>query len=544
MSEPIYGIDLGTSNCLCAKVTKLFGDVEIDCLMDDEGNISFPSVVHFAKEDQVIIGKKAKNLLPDFPERTAELVKLKLGKVKEIAIQTKDNREKKYSPQEISALLLRHFNHLHANNIKKAILTVPAYFDDNEKSATLQAGELAGIEIIELIEEPSAAIMYHLFEQYESKREKIVKAGEKKNYLVFDFGGGTLDLSFIKVELDENNNIRPTVLIKEGDSELGGNLIDLEFTKLILEFLDEDYDDSFTNELLEEFNYYYQHQMFKKGIDEKVKEFIMRLKNTIEHAKIELSSKDEVLIEFGNINYENFIYSLDDFEVDILEEHFRDRVIEVLSKIKDKNNDKEMIDEVVLVGGTSQIPYFKRLISIHFPELKDNLVISKDYDNAIAKGAAILGAIKAGEDIPPFGQNRCYNIVSHDILVNNKLIIPFGTKYPFDKPKQESFTIKHALQTNIKIGISEKYEKYEQKEKKRVLQVKPIKNLNFYHPFFYTGEQVSICIDINDHGLLYFTATHVETGEKIDFEADKLFHLSDKDFDTARQKMEKIKDQS
>lgn len=544
MSETIYGIDLGTSNCLCAKATKLFGEVEIDCLMDDEGHNSFPSVVYFASSEEVIVGDKAKQLLPDFPERTVELVKLTLGKEKEIRIETEKQGDLKLSPQEVTALLLRHFNQLHENNIKKAILTVPAYFDDNEKSATLQAGELAGIEIIELIEEPSAAIMYHLFGKYEKVREKLQLGDHYKNYLVFDFGGGTLDLSFIKVELDEDGDIRPNVLIKEGDSELGGNLIDLEFTKLVLEILEENYDDLFLEQVISEFEYYYENQKFKKGIEQNVKEFIMRLKNTLENAKIELSIKDEVLIEFGNLNYENLPFTRDEFETDILEEFFRDRVIEILLKIKEKNLNNEAIHEVVLVGGTSQIPYFKKLISNHFPELKDNLVISKDYDNAVAKGAAILGAIKSGESIPPFGKNRCYNIVSHDILVNNNLILPFGTQFPLAEPKKLLFTIRHALQTNINIDISERYEKYDPRVKKRILQKKQIKNLKFFHPFFYTGDHLSIGLDINEHGLLFFNATHVETSEKIEFESEKFYNLTKMDFKEAQNKLENIRDKS
>jgi molecular chaperone DnaK (HSP70) len=544
MSDPIYGIDLGTSNCLCAKATKLFDEVDIDCLMDDDGNISFPSVVHFSDREGVVIGKKAKNLLPDFPEKTIELVKLKLGKEKDIRIESEDQIDKLYSPQEITALLLRHFNLLHDNNIRNAILTVPAYFDDNQKAATLQAGELAGINIIELIEEPSAAIMYHLFEQYKNNKEKQLKPGEFKNYLVFDFGGGTLDLSFIKVELDEDQNIKPTVMIKEGDNELGGNIIDLEFTKLILGYLDEDEDDDFTNVVVEEFEYYYNHHHFRKGIEAHAKEFIMRLKNTLEHAKIELSLKDEVIIEFGNLEYENMTFTRDEFEDDILEEFFRDRVIDVLNRVKEKNTKNEKVHEVVLVGGTSQIPYFKKLISIHFPELQDHLVLSKDYDNAVAKGASILGAIKSGEDIPPFGKNRCYNIVSHNIFIGERKIIDYGVKFPFEVPIIVSGRISHALQPKLNIDINEEVETYDQTTKKRIKVMKPIKQLTFYHPFFYTRQRISIQIEINEHGIFYFTATHDDTNESIDFEAEKLFHLNEKAYEQARTTLENIKDLS
>ncbi|WP_394217561.1 Hsp70 family protein [Halobacillus trueperi] len=537
----IYGIDLGTSNCLAAKATKVFDQVEIDCLIDDFGNESFPSVVHFSDEENIIVGEKAKRLLPDYPEATAELVKLLLGKEREVKIFL-GGVEKNFSPQEISALLLRHFNYLHQNNIKRAVLTVPAYFDDNKKAATLQAGELAGIEIVELIEEPSAAIMYHLFDHYHRNNKKLLKKGEEKNYLVFDFGGGTLDLSFIKVELDDNNHLKPTVQIKEGDTELGGNLIDLEFTKLILEYLDEDYDDPFTNSLIYEFKYYYNNGRFRMEIDNEVKEFIIRLKNTLEHVKIKLSFKESELIEFGILEYENYNFTREEFEEDILEVFFRDRVLEILSKIKEKNRNNDPIDEVILVGGTSQIPYFRNLISIHFPELKDNIVVSGNYENAIAMGASILGAIISGTEVAPFGKNRCYNIVSHNILVNDSLFINYGTKFPFAEPEKLSFEIEHALQTKISINISEQYESYNSSLKKRELQSRTIKKLNFYHPFFYKGEELSISLEINDHGLLYFNAIHETTKENIDFEADKMFQLEDHELDEATSNIKKYHD--
>lgn len=540
--EMIYGIDLGTSNCLAAKATNLFDEIEVDCLIDDVGNISFPSIVHFATDEQVLIGEEAKRLLPDYPEKTIELVKLKMGKAKEIEIETRGTSFKKYSPQEISALLLKHFNHLHDQKIKKAILTVPAYFDDNEKAATLQAGKLAGIEIVELIEEPSAAIMYHLYNQYKQNKKNFINKKESKVYLVFDFGGGTLDLSLINVELDSKGNIKPTVLLKEGDSELGGNVIDLELLKLILEDLDAEYNDAFTNQVLTEFDHYYTHRRFSKSMDSKIKEFILRLKNTAEYAKIQLSTKDEVRIEYGLRAYENFDFSREDFEEEILEVYFRNRVIDILTKIKEKDQGRHQINEVILVGGTSQIPYFRKLISVQFPELKNQIIISEDYDNAIAKGAAILGAIKNNIEVPPFGRNRCFNTVSHNVLVNNELFIPYGTKFPFTKPMHKQFPIKHALQRNIPIEICEEYEKYNFEAKQRTLQRRIVKDVKFYHPFFYSGEKLTLILEIDDHGLLHFSAIHNETKEQIDFESEKLFQLDQHEFKDAFEKLSRVKE--
>jgi molecular chaperone DnaK len=544
--ETIYGIDLGTSNCLIARTTQIFGETDVSCLVDSEGNIHFPSVVHYASENEVIVGEKAKELLPQYPEQTVELVKLKVGREKQVEIKLPNGKILTPSPQEVSSLLLRHFNHLHNNEIKKAVLTVPAYFDDNQKSATLQAGQLAGIEIVELIEEPSAAIMYHLFDMYKDQKiEEIIK-DNYLNYLVFDFGGGTLDLSLIRVELDSKGNIKPTVLLKGGDSELGGNNIDFEFTRLLIDYLDEEYYDSFTSQLRREFEYYYENKRFRPNIDDKVKSFIMRLKKDLEFAKIRLSSVEEVTIDFGHIRYEEILFTRDELEEEILDPIFRERVLAALDDLKVKNKEGHKIDQVIFVGGTAQIPYFQKLLNTYYPEFRNRIVVSKDYDNAIAKGAAILGAIRAGMNVPPFGTNRCFNTVSHDILVEHRgastLLIPYGTKFPFTKPVQKNFEIQHSLETNIHILLKEKYEKFDIIQKKRIPQERVIKDVKFYHPFFYTGEQMTVSIQIDEHGLLRFSATHTPTNESMDFEAEKLYQLTDEEMMEIKRKLDRIKE--
>ena len=173
----IYGIDLGTSNCLAAELDEIYDELEINCLRDKEGNISFPSVIYFAEGGE-IIGQKAQKLLPSYPDNTIELVKIRMGQIKkEIRVQI-NNKIEYYSPQEISAYFLDYFNQIHENQLEKAVVTVPAYFDQNQRQATLQAGEIADINIVELIDEPAAEILYHIFDYY--KKNNHIDLKEKK----------------------------------------------------------------------------------------------------------------------------------------------------------------------------------------------------------------------------------------------------------------------------------------------------------------------------------------------------------------------------
>ena len=128
-----YGIDLGTSNCLISKIiTNLDDSFDVKCLTDDEGMDSFPSVVHFKNERDYIVGETALNRLSTEPDSTIELIKIRLGKTHKIHVKTPSSEFEK-SPQEISSYLLSHFNTIHSENIENVVVTVPAFFDQNQK---------------------------------------------------------------------------------------------------------------------------------------------------------------------------------------------------------------------------------------------------------------------------------------------------------------------------------------------------------------------------------------------------------------------------
>jgi molecular chaperone DnaK len=542
--DEIYGIDLGTSNCLAAKAVQFLDDTEIETLSDDEGNESFPSIVHFKSDFKVIVGEKAKALLPEYPEQTIELVKTRIGKENEMVVNVED-KEKQYSPQEICSIMLRHFHKLHNNRIKKAILTVPAYFDDNQKKATRQAGELSDIEIVELIEEPSAAIMYYLYDKYKEYDDlTTIMADGNLNYLVFDFGGGTLDLSLIKVELDTEGNLKPSVPFKGGDMELGGNVIDFELTHYLLRILHDEYEDQFTRQLLIEFDHYYKNRRFRPQANNEVKQFILLLKNMAEDSKIRLSIREEVKVNYGHLNYDNIRLTRTQFEKHVLIPYFKKRILSAVRSLFEKSGGTFRVNEVVMVGGTSQIPYFKKLLEDEYPYLKGKIVYSHNYKNAIANGAAILGAIKSGLEVKPFGKNRCYNSVGHNILVshrdNKELLIPHSIQYPFENPIEKSVKIKHSLKTDIELSLFAEIEKYNHLTDSIETCEIELKHVNFYHPFFYTNEEVTLTVNLDEFGLLSFTASHESTNESIDFQSEELHLLDPHKFLTAKLNLDRI----
>lgn len=546
MSEIIYGIDLGTSNCLVARLFSVRNNTDIICLKDSEGNESFPSVIHFQNENSILIGENAHKMLSDYPERTKELIKVRLGKDKYIPIEF-DGIKKEYSPQKLTGLILRHFNTIHNNEIKRAVLTVPANFDQNQKKATLESGQIADIEIVELIEEPSAAIMYHIFSNYKQGIVDYLNKDKPKNILVFDFGGGTLDLSLTEVKLDEKGNVNPKVLLTGGNNNLGGNIIDFVFTSVIIDILSEDYeDDSFIQELKYEYENYYSNYRasgelkFRSSCKKEVKQFILNLKKDLELVKMNLSTKESEILTFPG-KYEDIEIDREGFEEIVLEEGGIAKEVELaLLDFNEKNKEGYSIDEIILVGGTSQIPYFKKMIEEKFETLNGKIKESKDYQNAISKGAAILGAIINGYEVKPFGTNRCRSVVGYDIIIESgseKInLVKAGTAFPFEEPIRKSFNIEHSLNKCINIRFKEDITISKEE--------RLIKDISFYHPFFYTGEEIEIFFDIDEKGLFSFSATHSETNETIEFESEKIFELSDDEINEEINNNKKIKDVS
>lgn len=527
-----YGIDLGTSNCLIAKIVQNLDDTfDVKCLTDDNGEDSFPSVVYFEDEKRYKVGDAARKHLYTEPDSTVELIKIRLGKTDKISVST-DDADFEKSPQEISSYLLKHFNTIHSDKIENAIVTVPAFFDQNQKDATMQAGIIADIKPQSLIEEPTAAIMYHIFSEYKSHGINFMDR-EKKNVLVFDFGGGTLDLSLIELT-KKDDEIIPKVLAIGGDEELGGNNIDFIFTKIILEYLvQNNLSDDFIEEVYDVFDDYYNTYIddhilrFDDDVSNEIKNFIFRLKRNLEQVKIKLSSSEEETIILEG-KYKPIKISRKAFENKVLEDediNIKDRIKNALDTIsKEAKKQKSPLHEVLLIGGSSQIPFVKKIIMETFKELnwsEDHIILSDDFEKAVAKGAAIQSAIMSGVPIPPFMHNKCSSIVARDIELEHaggtKLFIKMGTSYPLKEKETHTFSIGHSLSETVSLKLNEIVD---------VNKKRQICNFQFYLPIYYTNDSIKISMDIDEAGLYKIEAIHQNTGESVEFEPNKQFSLS------------------
>jgi molecular chaperone DnaK len=524
----IYGIDLGTSKCAVARYTlaRNYQNCEPK-IVKDEGLDSFPSVVFFKNENEYIVGKKALEYLHINPDSSVELVKIRIGRVDSIPVKI-NGKIKELNPQFISSLFIKHIKNMDGGRVQKAVLTVPAYFDQNQRQATLEAGEIAGFEIVKLVEEPSAALMYHLFYKYKNNQLNLDEFPQ--NYLVFDFGGGTLDLSLVRINLDKGKYIEPEVLLIGGDSELGGNLIDFEILKAVVNALYKTNKDSFITEVLSEYKYYYENYVenkqliYSNGVKNEVKEFIARLKQNCEEAKIELSDQDSYIMPVGRY-YKPVKITRQHLKEIINTSGIKDRIVQAINIFLNKNKENYPIDKVVLIGGASKIPYIKTILEVNFPQFANKIVYTPEFRECVCKGAAIMGAIEDGIIVPPFGANQCKSILANDIYIEHEgreeLFISYGERYPFSKPYSYILRVEHSLKPFINIKFKER----EFGKNKESL----INDIKFFHPCFYTGDEIEINLSIDEKGIYRFNAVHVDTREKIEFESDKLFVLSDEE---------------
>lgn len=543
------GIDLGTSNCLIAKITQRLDDsFEIKCLSNLDGEESFPSVVYFEDDKTYKVGKVALKKLIEQPDSTIELIKIRLGKTSQIRVNTPDLSFEK-SPQEISSYMLKHFDKFCETNILDAVVTVPAFFGQSEKDATMQAGKLAEIEVLSLIEEPTAAIMYHIFQLYSENGIEWLSTQGQKNILVFDFGGGTLDLSLIDVHY-LNDEVVPSVLKVGGDTTLGGNLIDFIFTKMVIEFLRENYpDDLFIEEVQIAYKEYFDSYIkgeklrFSNSVSLDVKQFIFRLKRNLEQVKKKLSTQEETNIVLEG-KYRQIPINRKNFEKSVLmcdELNIRDKIESALVQI---SRARKRVDEVLLIGGSSQIPFVKEVILEAFADMgvtKDLIFVCDDFEKAVAKGAAIQSAILKGVQIPPFMNNKCYSVVARDIEIshsgNCKTLVPSGTPYPLEKKVSYDIEIGHSLAEKINLRLNEIVVN-DDKEKK----TNEICDFQFYLPVYYTNDVINVALNIDEAGLYQIEAVHHKTKETVEFEPNKRYSLSDSDLEKALTTGKNMKD--
>ncbi|MFE7060730.1 Hsp70 family protein [Sutcliffiella sp. NPDC057660] len=372
-SPYILGIDLGTSNSAVAIYRK--GKSELIKLGKET---TIPSVVSFRSEEEVQVGDNAKKRVLIDPENTVSFIKREMG--------TEWEREffgKSYRPQDVSAEILAKMKEFVENQQdielngtpKYAVICVPANFDDNKKRATREAAELAGLDPIYLLEEPVAAAIAYASE-----------IGRNQTILIYDLGGGTFDVSILKVDtVDENEPAKYSVLAKEGNPNLGGYDVD----KLLMDLVSKDFKLSSEVDLLD--------LEADQGIS--ISELLKAqeaVREASEQAKKELSEMEVVNIEIPNVIKDEFgkVHNID-FEItrtqfeELIKELVDDTMTTVQTALTNADMTIQDISRIILVGGSTRIPLVKQEIKNFFNKEPFSNI---NPDTVVAQGAAIFGA--------------------------------------------------------------------------------------------------------------------------------------------------------
>ncbi|MGC7160114.1 molecular chaperone DnaK [Metamycoplasma hominis] len=412
--EFILGIDLGTTNSVVSVIEN--GTPKI--LENPNGKRTTPSVVAF-KNGETIIGESAKRQLESNKDSVASIKRL-MGTSQTVHLNNKD-----YKPEEISAMILSYMKDYADKKlgqpVKKAVITVPAYFDNAQREATKNAGIIAGLDVVRIINEPTAAALAFGLNKDKNENQKI---------LVFDLGGGTFDVSLLEMESGTFE-----VLATAGDNHLGGDDWDHEIVKWMVEQIKSKYN-------------------FDPTTD---KMAMARLKEEAERAKITLSEQliANISLPFLSMNENgpvNVELEITRATFESMTEHLLQRtrkpLLDVLSEAKLTWND---INEVLLVGGSTRMPAVQKLVA-EVTNKKPNNSINPD--EVVSVGAAIQGAILAGEiqdvlllDVTPLTLGI---VVEGDVVAP---LIPRNTTIPVTKSQIFSTAVDN--QTAVTIVITQ-----------------------------------------------------------------------------------------